>query len=298
MSGDQLLARVLAAPDEDAPRLAYADYLMGQSDPRGDYIAVQVQLQQKITPARRRHARERLEALAHHDFGAEAAALVSATDFDMRRGFIDALQTSGSAFAEGARVLLAIEPLRHVTLNGLSDTDLERLLEDNVIGRLAGLRIIPPLGDGVLAKLAASAQLRSLRRLNLTWCPIGNQGLELLSRGGNLEVASLTLNDCDIGDAGVEALAGSESMRYVKQLFLSRNHIGNAGAAALALSPHIHDMVVISIGGNPSLGDWGGRAFADRELAAKLRRLEMVQTELGDDTASALGDVWGDRLTL
>lgn len=39
-----LLADVIAAPDDDAPRLVLADRLMEQGDPRGEFIAAQVQL--------------------------------------------------------------------------------------------------------------------------------------------------------------------------------------------------------------------------------------------------------------
>jgi uncharacterized protein (TIGR02996 family) len=40
----QLLAQVLAAPDEDVPRLVYADWLTDQGDPRGDFIHKQIRL--------------------------------------------------------------------------------------------------------------------------------------------------------------------------------------------------------------------------------------------------------------
>ena len=36
--GNLLLARIHANRDDDAPRLAYADWLSGQDDPRGEFI--------------------------------------------------------------------------------------------------------------------------------------------------------------------------------------------------------------------------------------------------------------------
>lgn len=293
--GSELLAQVLAAPDADPPRLVYADYLMEQGDPRGEYIAVQVQLQQRITPARRRHAKAREQELSRHQFGSDAAKLVSSQRFAMRRGFIDEIWAQASSFAKGAAELLAVEPVRYANLNNATGAHIKKLLDGQIIGRLAGLRLG---GEPDLAALAASEQLRSLRRLNLSWCQIGDEGLETLVGGGNLRVESLTLNDCQIGDAGVVALAESEAMTHIKRLFLSRNEIGDEGAAALARSPNLRDMVVISIGGNEDLGDEGGRAFADTELAGKLHRLEITQAEFSENTASALRDVWGERLTL
>lgn len=292
MSGKELLAQVLAAPDEDPPRLVYADWLMEQGDPRGEFIAVQVQLRQRITPARRRFANERERALmAENNFGAEALKGV-ARRFKLRRGFVDEVWTTGTSFAKGAAGLLESEPLRYANLTGVKTAHIKKLLDDRVIGRLAGLRMS---GDYKLDALAASEQLRHLRRLNLSGSPIGDDGLTTLIDGGNLAVESLTLNECDIGDDGIIALAGSEVMKNLKRLFVSRNNIGDAGAQALARSPNIHDMVVISIGGNEELGDDGGRAFADADLSQRLRRLEISQAEFGDGTYRALSDVWGDR---
>ncbi len=43
--GDALLAAILAHPDEDTPRLVYADWLDEHNDPdRAEFIRVQVQL--------------------------------------------------------------------------------------------------------------------------------------------------------------------------------------------------------------------------------------------------------------
>ena len=44
-TGDALLADILASPDDDTPRLVYADWLMDNGDPlRGEFIALQCQL--------------------------------------------------------------------------------------------------------------------------------------------------------------------------------------------------------------------------------------------------------------
>lgn len=293
MSGQALLAQVLAAPDEDPPRLVYADYLMEQGDPRGELIAVQVQLTQRITPARRKVARRReQELLAQNKFGAEETRGV-AERFKLRRGFVDEVWASGPAFARGARGLLEKEPVRLVNLTGVQTSHIKKLLDDGVIGKLIGLRVS---GDEIdLSDLAASEQLRSLRRLNLSLSEIGDEGLEKLLGGGNLQVESLTLNECAITDAGAVALAGSEAMRHLEKLFISRNEIGDEGAAALARSPHIGEMAVISLGGNEGVGTDGGLAFANADLAARVRRLEIDPSAFDNATIEAIRDVWGDR---
>jgi uncharacterized protein (TIGR02996 family) len=45
MTEDALLAAVLAAPLEDAPRLVYADWLEEQGDPRGEFLRIIVRLE-------------------------------------------------------------------------------------------------------------------------------------------------------------------------------------------------------------------------------------------------------------
>ena len=43
-SGDAFLDQILTDPDDDRPRMVYADWLLGEGDPRGELIAVQCAL--------------------------------------------------------------------------------------------------------------------------------------------------------------------------------------------------------------------------------------------------------------
>lgn len=62
-TGAALLAKILAAPLDDAPRRAYADHLAAQGDPRGEFIATQLSLRTPLDPGRRAELRERVRAL-------------------------------------------------------------------------------------------------------------------------------------------------------------------------------------------------------------------------------------------
>jgi len=44
MNDSGFLEAIAEAPDEDTPRLIYADWLMEQGDPRGEFIRCQVEL--------------------------------------------------------------------------------------------------------------------------------------------------------------------------------------------------------------------------------------------------------------
>ena len=72
-----------------------------------------------------------------------------------------------------------------------------------------------------------------------------------------------------IGDAGAMALAGSPHLRNLAFLDLSCNQIGEQGALALAASPHLEGLSRLELGEN-DLGSKGEGAlkerFADRVL--------------------------------
>lgn len=64
-----LLAAILETPDDDAPRLVYADWLQGHGDPRGELIQLQCQLAAAPDDDRRRNIKiaenKLLEAHGH-----------------------------------------------------------------------------------------------------------------------------------------------------------------------------------------------------------------------------------------
>jgi uncharacterized protein (TIGR02996 family) len=65
----KLVARIVARPKDDAPRLVLADKLTEAGDPRGEFIVCQCLLvDPHLPPARRLELRTRSAALAAHAF--------------------------------------------------------------------------------------------------------------------------------------------------------------------------------------------------------------------------------------
>ena len=61
----ELLAQIYAAPDDDTPRLVYADWLQQRGDPRGEFIALQIE---RARAKARKGGRQREDALlTDHD---------------------------------------------------------------------------------------------------------------------------------------------------------------------------------------------------------------------------------------
>jgi uncharacterized protein (TIGR02996 family) len=59
--GEQLEAALVANPDDLAAHGAYADWLLEQGDPRGEFIGVQIDLEQEGRPARERKKLQKRE---------------------------------------------------------------------------------------------------------------------------------------------------------------------------------------------------------------------------------------------
>jgi len=151
MSHAGFLQAILAAPDDDTPRLAYADWLEERGDPRGEFIRVQCELAQIGNPmseaedSRDDILREReRELLATHwpewrphrwCYCANMDGPDLAHDDDwwvatFRRGFVHSLTLPAAAWLEYADAILATNPVREVTLTTLPQ------VEQQTIGRV------------------------------------------------------------------------------------------------------------------------------------------------------------------
>lgn len=85
----ELLAGVHAAPEDDAPRLVYADYASAIGDPRGEFIALQfAHAQGRGSRASKKREKELLSAHALEWLG-PLAPVVNKTGLEYRRGFPD-----------------------------------------------------------------------------------------------------------------------------------------------------------------------------------------------------------------
>lgn len=115
--GAALLAAIHEHPSDDATRLVYADWLEGQSDPRGELIALQVrEARGEATPAQSKRARELLRAHEDAWLGDLRPIFVNVL---FTRGFLSAASLSQSwAVKSDAWARLQVDP-RLATLEEL-----------------------------------------------------------------------------------------------------------------------------------------------------------------------------------
>ena len=267
-SRDSLIAAVLANPDDDGPRRVYADWLLDQGDPRGEFILVQctlAQLDDDSPHAEELRAREKALLAKHKkdwvgrfrgariEYGVEGGNQYvkgNPTYWTFERGFVDTCKMSMGDFAVNAEALLACEPVRMVNL---TRGDLPGFLEtcpslDKVRGLgLARVKLRRP----ELTALFGCRRLDKLRFLNLTQCGIGMTACQMAAAAIDLEampkLRHLAMWGNSIGDRGVAALVDSPFVARLRELSLGKNKIEAAGGRALVHAEHLEQIEALSL---------------------------------------------------
>ena len=100
--GEAFLQAILENPQDDTPRLAYADWLEERDDPRGEFIRVQCRLATMAADDGRRPPLEDLERRlleGHQDEWLDPLRpLLSGWTF--RRGFLDAIRVPAATYLQ------------------------------------------------------------------------------------------------------------------------------------------------------------------------------------------------------
>jgi uncharacterized protein (TIGR02996 family) len=189
----QALEEVLVVqPDDLAAHKAYADYLTEQSDPRGEFIAVQLALEDEALPAKERkrlqkRERELLEAHAREWLGALAGSLLDGrypglcerdlddqeASFRFVRGWLDTLEIKHLTvqFARALAQAPEARLLRRLVLHyGAASQEPNGLPEDEDMGYFEPANDIPS-GEldayPALFPLARSPYLSNVRSLQI-----------------------------------------------------------------------------------------------------------------------------------
>lgn len=213
--------QILKDPEDDLPRLRYADWLDECCDPLGEFIRVQCRLAQ--LPANdvsvlELETRERaLLAEFESDWTGDLKDMVDWWTF--RRGFVEEIGTSTNRFFANACSLFHLAPIQEVHLSRVKD------------------QLVVPLVD--------LAFLQHTFSLNLS---IRDEGACLLAHSPLLaHVHELNLSSSCIGDVGLKALAASPHLFELRELDLAANHISSSGVRALANSPLARQLQVLHL---------------------------------------------------
>jgi uncharacterized protein (TIGR02996 family) len=250
---EAFLKRIRAAPDDDAHRLIFADWLDEEGDPRGRFIRVQLALAALPADAPERPAlvlAER-ELLAAHRAEWEAPLRKLAHGFVFRRGFVDEINVVARQFVRHAEEIFDASPVRHIHLLEVGDC-LPTVMQNPFLSRLSALSVHGQHSGEPLARAVAhSEHLAGLRRLTLTRNRFADDAAEQLAASPNLaNLEELDLSENEIGETGARALAAASHWGKLWRLELGHNRLGPAGAEAVAGSDRLTALHRLGLSGN------------------------------------------------
>jgi uncharacterized protein (TIGR02996 family) len=273
---EAFLQRIRAYPDDDAPRLVFADWLDEQGDPRGAFIRVQLALAQfdrehaggeRVMRPEREQVRDSLVVSQRALLDAHAEEWTApfrrfATSPRFRRGFVEEVNVDSHNFFRHAHELFNAGPLRHIHLLDVGSM-LPSVFQCSFLSRLTALTIhASHAGEPLARAVARSDYLRGLQRLDL-------------SRNR-------------FGPDAAEQLASSTALSGLEELDLRENDLGETGARALATAPHLGNVRSLELRGN-RIGPAGAEALAGSTRLTALHRLGLAENDIGSPRIQSLG---------
>lgn len=319
----QLLRTIRALPNDDAPRLVYADWLEenGKAE-RAEFIRLQCALASQPDDDAHRNAlllrERRLWRKQGGSWKADLPARLRNSPF--QRGFVQpnvqelsvsqffALGEDFLDFAPGWTVKLIIRSfdpvpvlMKHnhlarltglgLQVNGADPDGLGELLASPSLKNLRSLHIEGhPFGLDHMRIIASSPALEGLRRLGVFCNTLRAEGAEAIARSPFLKnLESLDLNGCRIGDEGLRALASSTGLHHLRELNLPQNELDNSAASAIIASRPLKRLQALGLFGN-HLGDAGARLLALGRNLERLNRLDLGLNRIGPSGGRALAD--------
>jgi hypothetical protein len=184
--------------------------------------------------------------------------------------------------------------------NKLTDTSAIALAETDNLPSLQGLALggYKKITLAGIQALAQSPRRAGLTALNLSDWP-GGPAFAALLNGTDCRLhglQELLLNNCKLGNEGVETLAGAAALRHLERLWLTQNKINDRGVAALAASPYLSGLADLDLWKN-ALTDASVQAILASPHLRGLRRLEIGENpRITDAAARAIlddGRAWG-----
>jgi uncharacterized protein (TIGR02996 family) len=258
---DALLATIAAHPEEDTPRLVFADWLDEHGrHARAEFVRVQVAIAQKEHLPRavlNRYVdlyRRNQELIDDHrpELLGPLAALPADAEVQFHRGFPEEVTLSVFHFNQLRDALAATRPLPRVAVRdavglirgflGINFFPPVEPYPEVALNLVTAVRTAPGEGEDdqrwVLARdysLVGPLRWPRLAELDLSGCQLGDYCAgNLLSKAYFPALTDLDLSANDLTDQVVESLLFFGLPQRLKRLILGGNLITDDGAAALA----------------------------------------------------------------
>ncbi len=292
----QLLAAVIAEPEEDTPRLVFADYFEENDQPeRAEFIRLQCDLARlpdwELRAKILRHRMRVLLATHGSTWRHELPKIPGLEWGAFERGFVNSLRVrSIEAFAKHSAQLQAAAPL--VSLEFLENS--QSGLLSNRIEWLRRVRFCDRNGfnaDQFQAFLNSVCGPK-LHTLDLSGVGAENAGAEAITRAKHLTgLQELNLSDCFVGVAGVTALVGAKHLANLRDLrfssygsgYVEDPFLNSEGVELLASKEsELRNLQTLEIGQN-QINAEAFRSLLISPTLAKLERVGLRYCELPDE---------------
>ncbi len=300
---DALYRAICAEPDEDTPRLVYADLIEEEGDgTRAAFIRDQVALARAKEYDPISVSARQLNPDAFHGWTMahtfpKVPGGFSWKRFEFRRGFPwkVGVQSLGAFVDDGASIFEAapIQALDVITHNG---RDLAALADWSQLTRICRLEFSEGWsGADAITQLGNSPNANTLTELVFEEGGISSEGLEALALSDvfpRLEVLELRRNVISPALI-VDALAAARKPGTLGRLSLAGNAITNADADHLFALPMIQGLQSLDLSDNNRLGVERTQALAASGALRGLRVLRLSNTSPGVPGVRALTEATG-----
>ena len=281
---------MIESPDDDAPRLVYADALMRAGDPRGELIALQMSSAEGA-------AERAAELLALHR-AQWIDALPNVEDAVFERGFATSVVLRGDNPADAQALdCCDLEPIRGVTLmtdhvenaDDIDPTAVARwFARDPRTERLRTLDLTRVKGGcwgGKPFEILLSAPLPNLRGLRVS--DGSSYGPRTISMLEGLTTLAFIAPSTFLLDDGIAILAASPRSASFESLTFEKCRLGESAGRLVGECRNFANLRSLVLDSN-RLDDDGAIALARSTILASLTRLSLNYNGVGDDFLAAL----------
>ncbi|MDF1663993.1 MAG: TIGR02996 domain-containing protein [Planctomycetota bacterium] len=279
------IGAISAVPNDDTPRLLFANWLEEAGNPRGEFIRLQCELAAGPFRSKRWGIKTRSEALFKEHSQSWIEALGAKGDWTWNRGFAQAVQLDASELKKHSATIFSQEPIDSVSVNRCKES-LNCLKGKDWLSRIRVLKLRGAIGQSSLNFLRKQSFPR-LERLNLGDCRLSGISFEGIYQSKSLKALNgLSLSGNNFGDSGLAGL--EDSLLQLDSLYLSRNQLTDRALEIIGESPACKELKRLSLSGNVGLTDGGLARFLETDCAKSLSWIDLEGIKLSDTALNEL----------
>lgn len=321
---EALYRAILERPDDDAPRLIFADYLEEQGTAKdadhAELIRLQCQLA-RIPPNTSRFMplQQRCQELLRTSLTSLSDAVRPlCTAFNIRRGFVDSVQLTNQQFTAHAETLQALAPIQRWAFRPVppfqaSGSHFQDIVTHPAFAKVAEIEVDFYAPNEALALLAQSPFRTGVRGFAVTESYADERSLQTFLKAVPQLTAlyasrtfakrfattwrpntahrlrTLSLPHCRVTNEVLVYLARSTAFAELETLVLDANPFDERGLYALAESSAFPALQMLSMG-ECSLGNHGAEVLARSRLLANVRVLNLAGCQIDAVGCQAFAD--------